>query len=96
MPAQTRVGDLDTGHDACPATALASGSPNVFANGIACGRVGDPYVAHGCDLHAPHVGVIASGSGTVFINGISAGRIGDSVSCGGSVAQGSTNVFTGG
>ena len=65
MPAQTRVGDNDTGHDACPA-------------------------------HPPHTGVIASGSGTVFINGRAAGRIGDPVSCGGSVAVGSPNVFVGG
>ena len=30
MPAVTRVGDNNTGHDACPPTALSSGSPNVF------------------------------------------------------------------
>ena len=96
MPAQTRIGDNDTGHDACPPRPLAEGSPNVFANGIACGRVGDSYTLHGCPTHAPHSGVIASGSSTVLINGIPAGRIGDPVSCGGSVAVGSPNVFVGG
>ena len=96
MPAQTRIGDNDTGHDACPPRPLAEGSPNVFANGIACGRVGDSYALHGCPAHAPHSGVIAGGSSTVFINGIPAGRIGDPVSCGGSVAVGSPNVFVGG
>ena len=96
MPAQTRVGDANTGHDACPQTTLASGSPNVFINGIPAGRVGDPYVPHSCPAHSSHVGTIASGSGTVFINGIPAGRIGDSVSCGGTVAAGSPNVFVGG
>ena len=95
MPAQTRLGDNDTGHDACPPTALASASPNVFVNGLAAGRVSDPYVAHGCVAHPPHVGTIASGSATVFINGLAAGRIGDPVSCGGSVAEGSGNVFVG-
>lgn len=59
MPAVTRVGDNNTGHDACPPTALSSGSPNVFVNGIPAGRIGDP------------------------------------VSCGGSVAVGSPNVFIG-
>ncbi|MFR8056962.1 MAG: PAAR domain-containing protein [Dialister invisus] len=32
----------------------------------------------------------------VFINGKPAGRIGDPVSCGGAVAEGSSNVFIGG
>lgn len=95
MPAQTRLGDNDTGHDACPPTALASASPNVFVNTRAAGRVNDPYTEHGCAVHPPHVGRIASGSATVFINGLAAGRIGDPVSCGGSVAEGSANVFVG-
>lgn len=96
MPAVTRLGDKDTGHDACPPRGLAGASPNVFINGSAAGRVGDSYAAHGCKDHAAHSGVIAAGSSTVFINGKPAGRIGDSVSCGGSVAEGSGNVFIGG
>ena len=96
MSNATRLGDLDTGHDACPATALVSASPNVFINGKAAGRVGDSYATHGCVSHASHSGVIAAGSTSVFINGKAAGRIGDPVSCGGSVAEGSSNVFIGG
>lgn len=96
MPNATRLGDNDTGHDACPGTALNSASPNVFINQLGAGRVDDSYVAHGCIVHAPHSGVIAAGSATVFINGRQAGRIGDPVSCGGSVASGSPNVFIGG
>ena len=96
MPAATRIGDNDTGHDACPPRPLSEGSPNVFTNGIPQGRVGDSYAAHGCPAHPPHTGVIASGSGTVFINGRQAGRIGDPVSCGGNAAVGSGNVFIGG
>ncbi len=95
MPAVTRVGDANTGHDSCPPTTLASGSPNVTVNGKAVGRVGDPYVAHGCKAHPSHVGTIASGSATVFINGKAAGRVGDAVSCGGTVAEGSGNVDVG-
>ncbi len=95
MPAVTRVGDNNTGHDACPPTALSSGSPNVFVNGIPAGRVGDPYNPHGCPAHVPHVGNIAAGAPHVFINGKAAGRIGDPVSCGGSVAVGSPNVNIG-
>lgn len=96
MPQATRLGDVDTGHDACPPTALVSASGNVIVNGRGAGRVGDSYAAHGCIAHASHSGVIASGSRTVFINGKAAGRIGDSVSCGGSVAAGSDNVIIGG
>lgn len=96
MSKATRVGDDCTGHDACPAVPLVSGSPNVFINGKAAGRVGDPYSPHGCEDHSTHTPHIASGSSSVFINGIPAGRIGDSVDCGGSVAQGSPNVFIGG
>ena len=96
MPAATRQGDNDTGHDACPPRPLSGHSPDVFVNGRGQGRVGDSYVTHGCPEHSPHTGVIASGSATVYINGISAGRIGDPVSCGGSVAQGSGDVFIGG
>lgn len=95
MPAVTRVGDNNTGHDACPPTALSSGSPNVNINGIPAGRVGDPYIPHGCPAHVPHVGNIAAGAPHVFINGKAAGRIGDPVSCGGSVAVGSPNVNIG-
>lgn len=68
----------------------------MYINGIPAGRVGDTYTAHGCPVHPPHTGVIAAGSATVFINGRAAGRIGDPVSCGGSVAVGSPNVFVGG
>lgn len=96
MPNATRLGDMDTGHDACAPTALISASSNVIINGKGAGRVGDSYAAHGCVVHPSHSGTIASGSTTVFINGKPAGRIGDSVSCGGSVAEGSGNVIVGG
>lgn len=96
MSNATRLGDNDTGHDACAPTVLVSASPNVYINGRAAGRVGDSYAAHGCINHPTHSGVIASGSASVFINGKAAGRIGDPVSCGGTVAEGSSNVFIGG
>lgn len=96
MPKATRLNDNNTGHDACPATALSSASINVIINGRGAGRVGDSYAPHGCIVHSLHSGTISSGSTTVFINSKQAGRISDSVSCGGSVAKGSNNVFIGG
>lgn len=96
MSAATRLGDMDTGHDSCPPTALVTASGNVIINGKGAGRVGDTYAPHGCVVHSSHAGSIASGSATVFINGKAAARIGDPVSCGGSVRDGSSNVFIGG
>lgn len=96
MSSATRLGDLDTGHDACAPTALVTASTDVIINGKGAGRVGDSYAPHGCINHPTHSGVIASGSSSVYINGKAAGRIGDPVSCGGTVAEGSSNVFIGG
>lgn len=96
MPASHRLGDNNTGHDACPPVALASASGNVIVNGKGAGRLGDTYTSHSCPAHSQHSGTVASASSTVFINGRGAARIGDSVSCGGTAATGSDNVFIGG
>ena len=96
MPAATRQGDCCTGHDACPPVPLVEFSPDVNINGRGAGRVGDHYSSHGCVAHPGHQDVIASGSSTVNINGRPAARTGDAVSIGGSVQDGSGNVFIGG
>lgn len=96
MPAATRLGDNCTGHDSCPPVPLVEGSPNVSINGQLAGRVGDHYSSHGCVVHSAHQDVIAAGSSSVFINGLPAARVGDSVSIGGTVRDGSGNVFIGG
>ena len=96
MPKATRLGDNDTGHDACAPTALVTASTDVIINGKGAGRVGASSAPHGCVAPPTHSGVIASGSASVYINGKAAGRIGDSISCGGSVAAGSSNVMIGG
>ncbi len=96
MPAATRRNDNCTGHDSCPPVPLVEFSPDVNVNGLGAGRVGDHYASHGCVVHPGHQDVIASGSGTVNINGRPAARVGDFVSIGGSVQDGSGNVFIGG
>ena len=58
--------------------------------------MGDMYMSHGCSNCPPHPGSLAGGSSSVVINGSPAGRVGDSISCGGSVAMGSADVFIGG
>lgn len=96
MPSATRLNDCCTGHDACGAAPLVECSPNVNINGKGAGRLGDHYATHGCIVHPAHQDVIVAGSSTVFINGQPAARIGDAVSIGGSVKDGSDDVFIGG
>ena len=96
MPKATRLGDKCTGHDACGATPLTTASPNVNINSKGAGRMTDKYESHGCLVHALHQDSTEAGSGTVFINGLKAARISDAVVIGGSVAEGSDNVFIGG
>ena len=97
MPGVARLGDKCTGHDCFPPRKSNSGSPNVFINGIPALRVGDSFETHCCTCedmpHGCHDGTLKSGSSSVYVNGKPLGRIGDSVSCGGTVATGSGNVF---
>lgn len=96
MPAATRLGDLSTGHASWPARPNDSASNDVFINGIAAHRKDDHWATHCNPVPVCHDGVASTGSSTVFINGKAAVRIGDSISCGDTVAQGSSNVFIGG
>lgn len=96
MQGPTRLGDLNTGHDACPPISLAVASTDVLVNSRGCGRLGDTYHAHACKEHGSHIGSISTASATVLVNGLGLARIGDSVSCGGSVMQGSGDVLVGG
>ena len=96
MPAATRIGDADVAH--CSGMTRATGSSDVFVNGIAWSRQGDVNTTHKlppipCPSHAAG---IASGSSTVKVNTKGAGRIGDGISGCTSVAAGSSNVFAGG
>lgn len=92
MPAITRVGDKCTGHDNCPAVPLAEGVAKVRVNGKPIGVVGCAYQAHSCNVHTTHTPHIIQGSSKVRVNGIPVARVGDAVDCGGTVAEGSSNV----
>ena len=74
----------------------ASGSSNVFCNGLAVHRVGDVNQIHTNDLNrcrGVHQTTLQSGSPNIFVNGKPLGRIGDNYQCLAKVAQGSPNVF---
>lgn len=93
MPAATRVGDKCTGHDSCPAVPLIEGYSHVLVNGKPIGVVDCAYQNHGCTGHATHTPHIAEGAPNVFVNGKAVARVGDRVDCGGTVAEGSSNVI---
>jgi uncharacterized Zn-binding protein involved in type VI secretion len=94
MAAVTRLGDPSAGH--CFSLRGNSGaSGDVFANGIAVHRQGDPWPTHTCGTSS-HASATSGGSGTVFINGKPCARIGDALDCGDAIAVGSGNVFAGG
>ena len=99
MAAVCRIGDADVPH--CSGMTRATGSPNVFVNGIAISRQGDINTTHQLPPFPPpnpcpvHTAGIAVGSLTVKINGKGCGRVGDSISGCTAVATGSSNVFAG-
>lgn len=93
--AVTRLGDRGTGHGCFPPRPNISASSDVFVNSIAVHRQGDGWAVHCCGPSC-HAGSLSFGSSTVYVNGKQCGRIGDSISCGSSVAEGSSNVFAGG
>ena len=92
MPPVARLGDMCTGHDASPPRGNVEGSPNVFVNSLPVHREGDAWDVHGVP---PHGSVLADGWHSVYVNGHRMGYIGAPVACGGSVAEGSENVFVG-
>jgi uncharacterized Zn-binding protein involved in type VI secretion len=96
MPSLTLVTHISTA-DPCNAAPrpLQSGSPNFFVNGLAAGRVGDPYQLHACSDSPPHLGTISSGSAKLTINGKPAGMVGSRISCGSKVAQGTSKFMVG-
>lgn len=89
-----KVGDIGTDHDGFHPTAIISGSPDVFIDGIPAARVGDPLAPHDKPNNPPHPRSIASGSSTVLVNGKPLAITGGAVDCGG-VIIGSGTVIVG-
>jgi uncharacterized Zn-binding protein involved in type VI secretion len=68
MPAAARLGDPIADGDT-----VATGSGNVFFNGLPVARIGDMSAGHGC---FPPTALV-QGSPTVFANNIAISRVGD-------------------
>ena len=102
MAGITRLGDASSGHLCYPATNLATVTPGaggpVYVNNVLAGRLGDLYTPHSCtgsDPPPPHtIRCISSGATKlVYFNMKPPGIIGGQISCGDTIAVGSTNVF---
>lgn len=96
MPGVARLGDFCTGHSCWPPRANNGASSDSIVNGRGIHRQSDSYPPHSWPPNPPHGAILSSGSSTVIVNGLQCGRCGDPVSCGGSVATCSSNVFAGG
>jgi uncharacterized Zn-binding protein involved in type VI secretion len=90
----SRLGDITTGHGCHAPVIGAIASPNVYVNGLPAHKVGDTTVPHTCGTDV-HPDTMSVGSSTVKINGTDAMRIGDTLTPGGTMAEGSHNVFAG-
>lgn len=95
MPEIATVGCKSTGHDNCPPVEAVEGASNFTANGKPVVLVGDKFAPHGCKDHQTHQGYLAEGSPSFTVNGRAVGRVGDPISCGGTVAEGESNVIVG-
>jgi hypothetical protein len=92
-----RLGDIGVPH--CSPFVIATGSPDVFVNGLPLAALGDITTPH--LLPAPttpptcpvHVGVIRGGSFKVFVNGRPVARIGEKLLDCTLIATGSFDVF---
>lgn len=78
---------------------IASGSPDVKINSLPAARAAAPGMQDvvACGRHASGPPpMLAQGSDNVFINDHPAARKGDKTTCGGTIAEGSDDVFIGG
>ena len=103
MPAVARLGDKFADTDE-----IATGSGDVFVNGLPCARFSDVTTGHSLPGHTFYPSVpINTGSGSVFVNGLPIARLGDkhAVHCDqphnasdchdSIISTGSGNVFSG-
>jgi|14_taG_2_1085336.scaffolds.fasta_scaffold08555_4 uncharacterized Zn-binding protein involved in type VI secretion len=74
---------------------IGPGAPTVFVEGVPISVVGDGIATHGEAPHTTGSSLIATGSGTVMAEGKFVAIAPGVVSCGHTLAPGSTTVITG-
>lgn len=88
----SRLGDITSGHGCHPPVIGATASPNVYVNNLPAHCATNTTVPHTCGTDT-HPDVYTLGSAKVMINGQQAMPIGGTLLPGGTVAEGSHNVF---
>ena len=90
------VGSLGVPH--CSPYTIATGSPNVFVNGLPVATLGSISTPHFMFAKKcfPHVAPVSFGSTSVFVNGLPIARLGDPLALCTFIATGSPTVFAGG
>lgn len=91
--AAVRLGDISTGHDGWVPRPNTEGSSKCFVDGKPQHRLGDAWATHCKPNNGCHDGSASSGSSKVFADGKAKCRVGDSISCGDSMANGSSKYF---
>lgn len=94
LTGMSRLGDITTGHGCHAPVIGATASPNVMVNKMPAHKVGDTTVPHTCGTDV-HPDVMSVGAATVMVNGSPAMKIGGLLTPGGTMAEGSHNVFIG-
>lgn len=82
----------------CSPYTIATGSPNVFVNGLpvaTLGSISTPHLKPAGRKCFPHVAAVTTGSTSVFVNGKPMARVGDSLAMCTFIATGSPTVFVG-
>lgn len=95
MQSAARINDAhacsDSGPNSGATLLIEQGSPNILINGKPAARVGDSV---SCRMSSSPT-TITTGAKNVLFNGKPAARMGDTIANGGSIIQGSSNVFIG-
>lgn len=89
----SRLGDLSIGEPGKSLRPSIKGSGKCFADGLAVHRLTDTWAPH----TVPHPGppqTTISGSPKCFADGLAVARIGDAISCGDTIATGSSKTFS--
>lgn len=93
MPGAARYPiDICSGHDGYPPRNNTGGSADIMINGYGAHRQDDSWEIHCLGINC-HAATLISGSPTVLANGKQIGRIGDPLSCGSTIATGSSDVI---
>lgn len=98
MPAISKIGDMSTGHDNYPPTAMVR-TPIVktYINGNLAGAVSPlcQFASHskGTSVHPDNTRYPVRSSGITYIEGYLAAYIGDDLADGDTIAQGSSDLF---